>query len=305
MTIRQAAIQRAKFIKVKRELLQKNITSIERKLFNSILDKLIKELDVADGRIVSNDKNINLTSALDQIVREFNTNEYAKVIRLFADDLLELQGLNRRYFQIIETDKARLGKISQDVNTILNHRLGITNDGKVIKDGYLDRLATDPRLKSKLKQLTYKFVTQGKSIDEFREKMKTLVQGNGKVNGELTKHMNRFAYDTYQQYDRTNGELWAKKLDLKAFLYNGGKIATSRGFCKIHNGKVYTVEEAQTWRNDLNEADGPIWDEDVDGRYNPFRDAGGYNCRHTLDWISNAMAVRLRPELAAQLAPAA
>lgn len=289
MTLQQAAKQRAKFITVKRELLSKNITSIERKLFDAILDKLIKELDVADGKIESNGKNINLTTALDKIIREFNTNEYANVIRLFADDLLEIQGLTKRYFLVMGEDKKKIEKISKTVNKTLNERLGIGEDGKVKKGGYLDKLANDPKLKETLKKATYNAVIKGKPIQEFKDKMSALIQGNKNVNGLLTKHMNTFAYDTYQQYDRTNSELFAKKLGLKAFLYNGGKIKTSREFCIQRNGKVFTIEEAMSWKN-------LEWD-GKNKNYNPLQDAGGYGCRHTLDWISNAMAMRIRPEL--------
>lgn len=289
MTIRQAAKLRAKFINTKRDLLTKNVSAIERKLYNAVLDKLISELEVSDGKIVNNNKNIDLTTVLDKIIKDFNNNEFAKVIRLFANDLLSIEGLNKTYFSIIEKDQQKLNEISKDVNKELNKKLGLDEKGAVKKNGYLDKLAKDTKLKVKLKKITYNAVIKGKPIDDFKKQMKTLVQGDAKVNGELTKHMNTFAYDTYQQFDRTAGEMFAEQLSLNAFIYNGGKIDTTREFCRERNGKVFTIDEAMGWKK-------LEWD-GKNKNYNPLQDAGGYNCRHTLDYISNQMAIRLRPEL--------
>ena len=53
---------------------------------------------------------------------------------------------------------------------------------------------------------------------------------------------------------------------------------------------MYHEDEIKSWEN-LNFAGKP------ETGYNPIVDLGGYNCRHRLDWVSDQVAFRLRPEL--------
>jgi hypothetical protein len=39
------------------------------------------------------------------------------------------------------------------------------------------------------------------------------------------------------------------------------------------------------------------WEGKPETGYNALIDCGGYNCRHRLDWVSDQMARRLRPDL--------
>ncbi len=109
-----------------------------------------------------------------------------------------------------------------------------------------------------------------------------------------SSNFNTFAYDTYAAVDRTAQKLWAGKLGLKAFIYAGGKIKTSRLFCIHNNGKVFTTDEAKEWESMIGEDDGPMWSE---GTYEPLRDMGGHRCRHSPNFISNREAISRRPEL--------
>lgn len=291
MTRQQVARLRNSFIEKSRVKLRRDVTALEKKLFTAILEKFISELDIADDKIISNDKNINLVSAIEKIVTAFNNSDYLKVIRNFGTDLMKIQGMNKLYFQIVEEDRKKVERISEDVDKVMRKRVGLEVDGKIKKNGYLDKLVRDAKLKVKLKQYAYKSVINQKPLAEFKEGMKKLVVGQPekKVNGLLQQHINTFAYDTYQQFDRSTGELFANKLGLRAFIYNGGKIKTSRDFCVKRNGKVFTVEEAKKWK-DLE------WD-GKNKNYNPLQDAGGYGCRHTLDYIGDSLAKRLRPDI--------
>lgn len=300
-TTNQLAKQRAAFIERQRALLENNVSAIQGKLFDAVFNKLLEKLDLADGKILNNNSNIDLASTLDKIMKDFMTNDFNKVIKLFSNDLIGLQGLNSAYFKTIEEDQTKLKQIANDVNTIMRKRIGLDASGNKIKGGYLDKLSTDPKFKQELKKATYKAVTTGASMDDFKAKMKTLITGNDSVNGGLQKHFNRFVYDTYQQFDRTTAVLYSNKLDLKAFIYSGTKITTSRCFCINNKGKVFTLEEAEKWRSKLNDSCGPIWNEKKDGRYVPIDMMGGYGCVDVPNFISNRMAIRLRPDLEAKL----
>jgi hypothetical protein len=80
-----------------------------------------------------------------------------------------------------------------------------------------------------------------------------------------------------------------KKLGLRFAIYQGGLRDDSRQFCIERNGKCYSESEIQKWEK-----------LDFQGKsenYNPFYDCGGANCIHRLDWISDELAKRLRPDL--------
>lgn len=295
MTRDQVAILRRQFIKDREKVLKKRVSSAENKLYDSVFSKMISEMEVTGGRITSNGKNIDMANALDKIFRDFNKNEYFKVFQHFAKDLNDLQGLNNTYFSIVADDQKQFNTAKREVNSIMKKRIGITTEGGVKSGGYLDRLITDKTLSDKVKKATYRSVTSGVSLLDFTSRIKKLIVGSEKVNGGLQKHFSTFAYDTYAQYDRANQRLFAVKLDLKAFIYAGGLIQSSRKFCIKRNGQVYTTDEAQKWKNDpdLIKVDGETYD--------PLIDCGGPNCRHSPNFISRSSAIRMRPDLEGKL----
>lgn len=297
MTVNQVADLKRKFIIQQQKLLGRQVSALEGKLYDAILNKLIAELEKSEGRIISNNKNIDLASSLNKIFDNINKSEYMPIIKSLSNDLNQIIVLNKTYFSIIEEDKKKLEKISKEVNSIMNKRLGLDTSGEVVSKGYLDRLITDSTLQNKVKEMTYKAITSGKRIEDYKSQIKRIITGDDKVVGSLEKHFQTFAYDTYTQVDRTTSKMYAVKLDLKAFVYAGGEISTSRCFCENNNGKVFTTEEAERWRGLLNQECGPIWNEDTDGSYDPLIDMGGYNCRHVADFISNTLAKKKRPDL--------
>jgi len=122
--------------------------------------------------------------------------------------------------------------------------------------------------------------------------------------------INDLIYNLYQHYDAAYNMYLAFEFGMKFFIYQGGLIVDSRDFCVAHNNKVWSMDEAESWR---------IWTPSKGAYpadyilkspskfevssylnypgYQPLIDRGGYNCRHGLGWISDEMAFSLRPEL--------
>lgn len=297
MTRAEIAEARREFIEKRKSILDKKISAIERKIYDVVFKKIIAELDKSDGRIVSSNGNIDIANSIDKVFRDINSNEYLEIIKGFGSDLQGVLSLNDKYYEIVEADKVRLERVAKEVNSIMRKRLGLTKENGLIKNGYLDRLITDDALKRKVKNATLKAVTSNVSYSDFNIEIKNMVQGSSTTDGELKKYFNTFAFDTYNSLNRTAASLYATKLNLRAFIYAGGRIDSSRCFCDKNNGKVFTTEEAQDWKNMLNDECGPLWNESKDGIYNPLVEMGGYNCRHTADFISNTLAIKLRPDL--------
>ncbi len=294
MSAAEIADLRNKFIDKRSEILKRKVSATEAKLYDSVFSKLIKELDASNGLIMSNNRNIDLVTLLDNIFAEFNKSDYINVIRSFAGDLSELQTYSHRYFSIIEEDQAKVDAAQKAADAIMRKRIGLNTKDEVIKKGYLDRLITDNTLLNQVKEETYKSVTAGKPIEDYIGKIKRLIVGTDQVAGGLQKHFNQFAFDTYAQFSRTTDKLYANKLGLQCFIYSGGTITTSRDFCIKNNNKVFTTDEAQKWKSMVGKKNGPISDEN----YDPLTDCGGWNCRHQPNYISNSLAISKRPELA-------
>lgn len=295
MSRSEVAQLKQKYIRDAEKRLQHSLTIAEKRLFDAIFNKLISELKKSEGKIVSDGENIKLSTALDEIFKEFEKNQYLKIVNAFAIDLEHVGKLNERYYEIVSEDQKKFEKINKEVKSIMRQRIGINDKGNISKDGYLDRLIKDNTLKQKIKETTLKAVTSGQSFDKYVSSIEKIIVGNKNVNGGLQKHFQQFAYDTFAQYNRTSSKLYAEKLDLKAFIYQGGEIQTSRCFCIENDGKVFTVEEAEKWKSKVNKECGPVMEKDA--IYNPLIDMGGINCRHSVDFISQSMALRLRPDL--------
>lgn len=300
MTALQIAQLREDFIRTRSELLSKRVSAAERKLLDVVISRIVDDFEKTDGKINPSVNNVQLVARIDKVWSEFQQGEYVKVIQQFAGDLGELQNLNDRYFSIVEADNKKIAKVTKDVRSIMSKRLGIKPDGGIVKEGYLDKLLKDNTLLSKIKKDTYKAVTSGTPLRDYLKRINTTIVGTENIDGGLKKHFNTFARDTYSQYDRANQNLFANKLGLRAFIYAGGLIKTSRLFCEHNNGKVFTTDEAQIWKDTIGEEDGVMWS-DAQGEYNPMEDFGGFNCRHSPNFISNREAIRRRPELAAIL----
>lgn len=298
MTSLQIARLREDFIRERTDLLNRRVSAAESKLLDFVISRIVDDFEKTDGRINPTIKNIELVSRIDKVWSDFQGNEYLKVIRQFAGDLGQLQDLNDTYFQTVESDQKKLTKVTKEVRSIMSKRIGIKPDGGIVKNGYLDKLIKDNTLLSKIKKETYKSVTSGVPLKDYLKKTTDLITGTANKSGGLQRHFNTFAYDTYAQYDRNNQTLFGQKLGLRAFIYAGGLIKTSRLFCEHNNGKVFTTDEANLWTDLIGEDDGPMWSE---GTYQPMEDMGGHRCRHSPNFISNTEAIRRRPELASVL----
>ena len=167
--------------------------------------------------------------------------------------------------------------------------LGLDKDGKIVKKGFLDSFLKDNRNKNEIQTLLIKGITGGASIKDLKSDVKFFVQGDKEKTGALSKQYSTLIYDTYQQIDRTESNIYSEELGMDAFIYSGGKVRDTRKFCCQRNGLIFTKEEAKAWRT--------LKFHGKPKNYNPLVDLGGYNCRHSTQYISNVIAAKRRDDL--------
>lgn len=82
----------------------------------------------------------------------------------------------------------------------------------------------------------------------------------------------------------------AHLLDLRYFIYNGGKVQRNEGsFCNERRGKIFSINELLNWKNNTDSSDILIHGGGVC--------IGDNYCFHSFDYISEELAKILRKDL--------
>jgi hypothetical protein len=119
--------------------------------------------------------------------------------------------------------------------------------------------------------------------------LRKIIRDNFNINENEREFFHTKVHDLYSQYISIGKNEVRKKLGLRFAVYQGGLRDDSRHFCIERNGKCFSEFEIEQWRY-----------LDFQGKpenYNPIYDCGGIDCVHRLDWISDQLAKRLRPDL--------
>lgn len=278
-----------KFLDLREGILNRKVSTAEKKLLNIIIQQFIDELEKSGGKIINNGKNITLTQALEKIFNEFDKTLNATIIEGYVDDIVKGQALNSRYFGTFVDDPKKFDKIRKKVQITVSRRLGINPDGSLKKGGYLDSFLNDSRIKNETQTLVTRAITGEASISETKASLRVLIAGDDNIKGQLSNQYATFINDTYQQIDNLESSLYAEAIGLQAAFYAGGTINTTRKFCCQRNALIYTVDEIKSWKN--------LKFQGKNKNYNPLTDQGGYNCRHRYRYVINAIALRKRPDL--------
>lgn len=288
---KKLAKDRDALIKKLLDRLDRKVGEVQSSLLSDLLEDVADRLDVdADGRIKNTVSNRYLINRIDTVFDNWTKKNGVALAATLVDGVGELVSFNNTYFRTMAT-KTKLAPINKQVIESLHGWLGIEGS-KLARNGYLDTLIRDPQVKNLIKDTVMKSVVSQNGWFETKKNLKNFLTDTPERTGKMRQYYRNFTYDLYSQADRTAGKITADKLGLKYAIYEGGLIETSRQFCIDHNGKVYTRAEIEAF--DPPEAKQPD--------YNPFVDLGGYGCRHHLNWIPEAVAFALRPELRAMAA---
>ncbi len=277
------------------ELITRHGARLTRQLIEEFLDKLSTE----DGQVLTSEQNMRKTALIDRAWATFQGTFGKEIITDFLSGMQDINDANLLYYRALSDANIRPG----DIRGIINARLGIDDKGNLVKDGYMKGLLDDVSVRNRIKQFTYQKIIGGTGFEDLRRGLRTLIEGTPQTMGAFKQFYRNFSYDTYVQVDRLNGALYAEKLGLKYFIYQGTRREGSRYFCLQRKGKVFTTEEAQGWGsligtttvvNGKRVPAGPIAEKDT---YNPLTDLGGYGCVDIASYISKEVAFAMRPDL--------
>ena len=277
----------------------RQLNGIERLLFMKLIGELKGSLEEKDGRITSKRGFVSLGKAIDAIFDAIDKQEIGKLGTNTAKDLRKVITFNARYYDDLKlASTGNFKAITEAVDAAMGKRLGITKDDDLQPKGYLDQLFKTTAARDEVKKMVHKSVAAGIPMRALEKQLRVKVAGTKNTAGVLEKHIGGFVLDAYQQADSLTNDEFAKRLDLRYFIYSGGLIETSREFCRKRNAKVYSTDETKEWVNDptlprtkAEQESGVVTD------YVPTVDRGRWRCRHRLLYISEEQARQRRPDL--------
>lgn len=277
--------QRHEWINSSREELLIKAQEYQDEIIKAIKDEFAPSLETEGGKIKFTTKNFALLAKLDKILRDIAALKGDELAQWFVKQLMSNASMNLKYFNEIVPDKAPINqKAYRRAMSTMLYKFGY--DGRAfINGGFLTDLGAIEEPIRKIKAEAVKAISVGKDYREFLKDQDTYIRG-GEKTGIIEKHMRTNAYDAFQQVDRQLSNQMSIAIGLNYALFSSGIMETTREWCEKNQGKVFTRKQIEKWK-----------DEDWDGKpatnYDPFTDVGGYNCTHTLDWISDETALKL------------
>lgn len=280
------ANEREKLINGLDTSLESLVKKYQAKLLSSVSEVIDELVTDEEDKLINNTANTSTIGKLDKALDRGDAAAKEAVINSLVNGFAGIVSFNGAYFQEIEPNDIK--PVSMSVLDAVKNWLGITKNNDLRKNGYLDTLVKSSVLKNEIKQRTVSAIVSGQGWQQTKKNLSEFIQGNKDRLGAMQRYYRNFTYDVFAQVDRKASEDFGNKLGYQFAIYAGGLIETSRKFCREHNGNVYHISEIKKFEPK----------EAIPPNYDPIADLGGYGCRHSLNWIPDSLAVRLRPDSA-------
>lgn len=306
--------QKETFLNEARTKLENSVLKLQLSLFQDIIESIIPELEIKNSLLTDSKKNYLLVSKLNKIYDTFNIKVIETLLPQINKGINTINTFTEDYYVLTFAElPRRFEEILRGTEVLTNLKIGLRQD-KMIRGGLImDMLNISP---ADFQNILSKAVTSQMSMKEFIGIIKENITGTEEKSGVLDRQFKRFAYDTYQQYDRAYNKKLSEEFNMKYFSYSGNLVIDSRDFCAAHYNKIWSKDEAldwETWTVNRGIKNGEFPEgyeiKTKEERrnavpsylgypgYDPITDLGGYNCRHIYAPVPDELAFKLRPEL--------
>lgn len=271
----------AKRIEKAVEDFNKALPSIDKKILSDI-EVLLKDLDVKNGSIKANARNVRMIAAIKQkIEREILQNKaYKKNLKKYLAAFEEITKLQNQYFEEIAKEYKQPKLLD-----------ALRQEAKSAAYESLTRAGVTQNISKPIQDILRVNITTGAKYSDMVKTIKT------SLDGKLQRYAGQITTDALNQYSAQYSNLVTNDLDLEWFQYTGAIIQTSRPFCKaLHEKKyVHKSELPKVVSGDFKEFDGRINPKTglpegmIEGtnasNFMVYR--GGWNCGHQLVPVSD------------------
>ncbi len=273
------------FIFSREKLIRSKISVKQLELFDELFGKYLANLE---GKDFSSAEELKVISSIEKAVKSFSVATNSVILKEYTASAFSLGDLNMAYFATMFDNPEKLDLIRQKTNQSLNKRLGLNDDGSLKARGFIDKMIADKSIQDQVVKETRKAISNSYDRNMLQESFRKIIVGAPGESGIFERHYNTFAKDILNTIDNANSNIYALELDLNHAYYAGGLMKTSRSFCIHNNGKIFTREQIEGFKDDpfiIN-----MFGANIDD-YNPIERPGGYGCVHSLDWITSDLAV--------------
>lgn len=288
--LKEFARRKEEFIDKSIAGLEKDIAKLQKRLFDELTDKIVTQLNIEAGKLTQSSDNFRAINQLNQLMRDFRRQFTDPLIKGMADNFLKTFAMTDEMYKTGYNVAPDAYEAMKRQSAWVYERIGITPQGAIIPDGYLDRLADMPEVRKQIIDYVTKNVMNNAGVTAFQKGFRQLIEGTPEVPGAIMQYHKQYSFDLFNQADAAVNNVFAKVNGLEYFVYVGSVMKNTRCFCEKRNNKVFHVSDAAKWINDPTLLKGY-----KEGRYpyNPLIDRGGFNCRHHLQYISEPMAKRM------------
>ena len=236
----------------------------------------VRKLDTdSSGNLVSTRVNIKLAEKVQRDAIGFFAEEYGVTVADLVDDFDEIADFIQRSWGDLDEAVSFTGIDKDIIDTLKDNALA---------DYEQFGLQAQRRLANEM----YSQVVGGGSFDTLLTTVTGIFEGHVDARGvPMAVHAQTHAFDSIMNFHNQVNLKKAEDLDIGDYLYVGDIIKTSRRFCRVRAGKVYTRAQIESWnRLEWQGKRGPAFE---------FR--GGWNCRHhwrpvRKEWLDGDVEVK-------------
>ena len=263
--------------------------SLQATFYGLLLDWVTGKIETVDGKMKYSAANLGKVAGVYLIWQRFRKQYQKTMLGGILDRAALLFGLNRDYFEDVQQKEIQ-ESISDAARRLTLQRWGYNaNTGQLIPRGYFEKLFSVEGVGRNIAGLVNRAIAGGMTPADFQKQFRKLFIGKA-GQGMLERHWKTNSFDLFQKIDRAANLVYADRLGFEYAIYSGTVMDTTRPWCEQHVNRVYSRTEIEAWKN----AD---WAGKIEVGYDPYLDAGGFNCRHHWSFISNTVAEHLRAEL--------
>lgn len=263
------------------------VRSLQGAIYVALVEWMTDKIETKDGVIKYSAANLGKVAGLYLLFSRFNRRYQKTMLGAILERAGRLFGLNRDYFnEITETPEA----VAEAARRLTLQRWGYnTRTGQLIPGGYFEKLFANEQVARNVAGLVNRAIAGQMSLADFQKQFRKVFIGKP-GQGMLERHWKTNSFDLFQKIDRAANLVYADRLGLEYAIYSGTVMDATRPWCEKHVNKVLSRAEIDAWKN-------ASWQGKITIGYDPYLDAGGFNCRHHWSFISTPIAEYLRPEL--------
>lgn len=265
------------------------VRSLQATFYGLLIDWVAGKIETVDGRMKYSASNIGKVAGVYLLFDRFARSYQKTVLGGILDRAGRLFGLNRDYFEAV-MEKPVEESVEDAARRLALKRWGYnTTTKQLIPGGYMEALFKNQGVARNVAGLVNRAIAGQMSLADFQKQFRKLFVGTP-GNGMLERHWKTNSYDLFARIDRAANLVYADRLGLNYAIYSGTVKDTTRPWCEKHVNKVLSREEIDAWK-------GQTWAGKIQVGYDPYLDAGGFNCRHHWSFISDTVAGHIRPEI--------